>query len=153
MGMRCAVGDHALQSCASVRAGINRFAAWKGFGGGDEDAAPLGASFVNPELGDDTWINKAGMLLDNPLREMLWQAELVEFSAQTKMSAFLALPEPTRAGTDAKELEAFVANLKNEFHFPKSMLSVTAVPGDHTAGAAALRQAIDALQQRKADVC
>src|SRR5687767_7788141 len=82
LGMRTSVGQHADQSCAAVRAGINRFAEWPHFGIRlGEDEADLVAATADSELGDDPWVAKAAPLLTLPLGEVVWSAELYNLGA------------------------------------------------------------------------
>ncbi|MCC6507557.1 MAG: hypothetical protein IT423_00510 [Pirellulaceae bacterium] len=85
LGMQSAVGSCADQTCAAVRAGINRFAQWQWFtpnaeDESEEEAGPTGvtASAVEPDLGDKEWTEKSLMLLLTPFFEAVWHAKLTD---------------------------------------------------------------------------
>jgi 3-oxoacyl-[acyl-carrier-protein] synthase-1 len=99
IGMRSAVGYHAMQTAASVRAGLNRFTEWKHFG---VDDGGIVASWIPPDLGDCSWCEKLLDLARTPLAEALWQARLWEFPyllpclrRPARIHAFLG-PPPSR---------------------------------------------------------
>jgi len=95
-GMRTAVGNGSVQTCASVRAGINRFAEWPWFAPcespDDEEPSGIVGSAVTPDLGDEDWTVKAQMLLVEPIFEALWQARLFESTAIQSIVLYLATP-------------------------------------------------------------
>lgn len=154
MGMQCAVGRHALQACASVRAGVNRFAGWPLFPDPtDESGASVVASASPLELGDESWLRKAYPLLRPALDELLWNAELYEPATTVRIGGFLAAPGSGRQGITAQELDAFIARQRDNVWVSSHVGGVQIIPGDHTAGAAAIQQALLALQQNKFDVC
>ncbi len=99
IGMRTALGNTAAQTCAAVRAGMNRFAVWPHFtaAGDDEDGAggQLAAA-ADPSLGDEPWQVKAIDLLMQPLHEALFHAGLNNFAALKRdgMSPMVYLATP-----------------------------------------------------------
>src|SRR4051812_28765072 len=116
IGMRTAVGNDAVETAASVRAGIARFAAWEP--GMIVDNAPgvLGAALPD-NYGDLPWLEKVEELVSQPLHEALWDAGLHDFAALRARSrgvvaAYVATPYPDRSGTTAEAYRAFVAEAK-----------------------------------------
>jgi 3-oxoacyl-[acyl-carrier-protein] synthase-1 len=119
MGMRTAVGNTAVQSCASVRAGISRFAEWPYFSAaaGDaesEDEEPSGVvvSAMSDDFGDEPWTEKVFDALIEPLHEALWAAkryDLLTSRNQSRIGVYLATPCADRlpsARDEAAELGA-----------------------------------------------
>jgi 3-oxoacyl-[acyl-carrier-protein] synthase-1 len=84
IGMRTALGNSAGQTCAAVRAGLNRFAVWPHFtAAGEDEDGEVGqlAAAVDPPTGDEPWQAKAAALLLQPMHEALFHAGLGDFAA------------------------------------------------------------------------
>lgn len=99
IGMRTAVGNSAIQTCASVRAGINRFSAWSWFTPNEnsDNEEPIGvtASATSPDLGDEAWTTKSLALLIEPLHEAVWRSRLFdETSSVSTLSIKLYVSTP-----------------------------------------------------------
>lgn len=113
IGMRTAVGNTAAQTCAAVRAGMNRFAVWPHFSAAGEDEDGGGgqlAAAVEPSLGDEPWQIKAFHLLIQPMHEALFHAGLNDFQALKRDGlapmVYLATPyvgEPAERNDDVDE--------------------------------------------------
>lgn len=156
LGMRTAVGHHAAQSCASVRAGLNRFMAWRHFGvdGG------LTASWVRPELGDGSWVEKFVALAEPALAEALWTARLFDWPAYLPHSrspargrAFLATGYPDRAGVDSEQLQELVETVAEELFPEEANVRVELLSLEHVSGLVGVARACEELQQGRADFC
>jgi 3-oxoacyl-[acyl-carrier-protein] synthase-1 len=111
IGMRSSVGNCAAQTCASVRAGINRFGAWDWFAPTDngEGDGPSGvtAAACRPDLGDEAWSTKAIDLLMEPLHEAVWQAKLFEETSQKPngIRLYVSTPYQDRNLSESEEEE------------------------------------------------
>lgn len=154
VGARAAVGDHAVQVAASIRAGVSGFRAWPH--AGDDDAHA--AAFVDPDLGDGPWGEKALELLRDPVREALftaglWDQEAVaEWCRRGALRAFLGTPHPGREGGAPGRLVETVQELSEALLPAGIALPVEAYGLDQPAGAMALAQACEALQQGRLEV-
>src|SRR5258708_6099574 len=99
IGLRCAVGQGARQSCASVRAGVSGFVSWPHapLPSGDEDGSfGVIAAPVSPDLGDRSWVAKFPALATQPLLEALWMAGLGHLAGAPRTQAwgaFISVPE------------------------------------------------------------
>lgn len=153
IGMKSPLGNHAVQSAASVRAGINRFRSWPHFGVDLGEDSGLNASFMSPDLADDPWTEKAFELLEPALREALWSSRLYELEQyRGKLSAFLALPYPDREGTSVEQVQEFAVSLREDC-FGDAPVQTQIVALDHAGGLVAVAYAVEQLQARRADVC
>ncbi|HYI02169.1 beta-ketoacyl synthase N-terminal-like domain-containing protein [Hyalangium sp.] len=153
IGMKTPLGNHSVQSAASVRAGINRFRRWPHFGVDLGDDSGLNASFVNPDMGDDPWTEKAFELLGPPLEEALWSSRLYDLEKHRgKLSAFLALPYPDREGTTTEAFEEFAASLREDC-FGEAPVQTEIIALDHASGLVAVARAVEQLQRGHADLC
>jgi 3-oxoacyl-[acyl-carrier-protein] synthase I len=153
IGMKTPLGNHAVQSAASVRAGINRFRLWPHFGVDLGDDSGLNASFLSPDPGDAPWTEKAFELLGPPLEEALWSSRLYELEKfRGKLSAFLALPYPDREGTTTEEFQEFAVSLREDC-FGDAPVQTEILALDHAAGLVAVASAVEQLQKGRADVC
>jgi 3-oxoacyl-[acyl-carrier-protein] synthase-1 len=153
LGVRAPVGHHAVQACASIRAGINRFRGWRHLDGGPP------ASYFLPDMGDDPWPEKAFRLLELPFSEALWSAGLSTLPAQLvagreapRVQVFVGVPALGRQGVDGNRLVELKEELEEDL-LPDARLSIEFVPGDQVAGLLAIAHACSALQDRKADFC
>src|SRR5262249_50016236 len=104
IGMRTSVGQNAVQSCAAIRAGINRFGEWPFMDSPtDPDGGPVIGAAVVPPLGCGSWVDKFFELATQPFLEALWHADLGEAVSQDKpprWGVFLGVPHDTRPGVD-----------------------------------------------------
>lgn len=157
MGLRTPVGNDVVQSCATIRCGMARFAEW---GGGVLDGAeqPLAVGSLEPETGDDPWMRKVEDLVEQPLHEALWQAQIYDGSeyraadAKRRIAAFLALPSPGRPGIDDDAWRKFSIEAKRHCIAPASADAVELLALDHAAGLAAMARAVESLQAGEVDV-
>lgn len=140
-GMRTSVGNCTAQSCAAIRAGINRFTQWTEFtpaGSDDEgDEEPIGvtAAATSLELGDNSWMEKAELLLIEPLHEAIWEAGLVEATdAASRLPTRLYVSTPYR---DRLEWTAAAAQAQ------QNRRSVSADDGEDESDAEAIEEASD----------
>src|SRR5262249_38788206 len=114
IGMRTAVGQNAVQTCAAGRAGMNRFVEWASFADapGLEEAAATAAP-VRPDLGNVPWMEKFEALAAQPLLEALWMAKLNRPLAANAQRTALYLATPSdRPGVGAEALAAFRTELE-----------------------------------------
>ena len=154
VGLRSSVGNHAAQSAASVRAGINRFAGWQQFGVEAEPEGGVVAAFLRPPLPDSPWIEKALGLLQMPLLEALAGAELFDLRAFApgRVRAYLGVPYPDRGGLPLAEFQQFAEGL-GEDAFSDAEVPLELLALDQVGSLAAVARASEALQGGKADVC
>jgi 3-oxoacyl-[acyl-carrier-protein] synthase-1 len=159
VGMKTAVGEHAIQSCASVRAGVNRFAEWPHFGASfDEDGTALIVSAVQPDLGKGSWVGKARTLLTAPLYEAVVDAGLFDFEhVQRQMGGYragvyLGVPRPDRPGTPTGGLERFADEVGTEIFAAFSPHRIDLFALDQVGGALALAEAVGDLEEARVDV-
>jgi len=158
IGMRTAIGNHAVQSCASARAGINRFVEWPHFGtGGAEEGGGLVVSATTPDLGDGPWIEKAIPLVIQPLHEVLWHAGLYEGAGGgaggKRIGAFLGTPYSDRVGVDEDGFREFSIEARQHCISPTHATHMEIVASDHAAGLMAMARAIEQLQDGTLDIC
>jgi 3-oxoacyl-[acyl-carrier-protein] synthase-1 len=153
--MKTPLGNHAVQSAASIRAGLNRFSEWKHFQLGGSEAEPgLMASFV-PELASDrTWTEKTMDLLGQPIHDALWSARLFDLSdpKMGRLGMYLATPYLDRPGTTAEEWEELLEDLKEAVLTPVPVERMELAQVEHTGGLLALSKAAEDLSQGLVDV-
>jgi 3-oxoacyl-[acyl-carrier-protein] synthase-1 len=156
IGMRTAVGQHAEQSCASVRAGLNRFMTWQHFG---VDGGGLTASWTRPDLGERSWCEKLVELVRAPLAEALWSARLFDLPIylphsrkQARVQLFLGTPPLNRPGPSPEELEEFTETLTEDL-FPEGAIRLEFIHMEQVSGLAGVARACEVLQQGAADIC
>ena len=170
--MRTPVGAHAVQTAASVRAGVNRFRRWPHFGittGGEDDG--LTASFLAPDLGDDPWTAKVWSLVEQPLAEAIAAAGLEGARAPARVATIIALPvweEPAERETEDEDededdaaagsaLDELAASLREDLPW------CLRAGGDRGAlellclgtcgGLAAVGRAVERLARKDVDAC
>ncbi len=158
VGMRTAVGNDAVQTCATVRTGISRFAEWPFASIGQVEEGVVVAS-LSPDLGDMPWIEKAPEMVEQPLHEALWQARLYDtqaYRAQTqnksKIGAYLAMPSAGRVGVESRAEREFMIEAKVHCIAPASADMVEIIPMDQAAGLVAVARATQALSEGKIGV-
>lgn len=159
IGMRTAVGEHAIQTCASIRAGINRFAEWPHFGQPlDLDGTALVASAVQPDLGKGSWTRKARKLLTMPFYEAIVDAGLFDFDevrrrmGEYRAGVYLGAPRPDRPGSSEDALERFLSECGEKIFAPFSPVRTDIFALDQVGGAAALAAAVADLRESQIDV-
>lgn len=148
VGMRTAVGNTAVQSCAAIRASISRLREWPHFATSDGEDGGFVAAATQPDLGDGHWTEKALELLAQPTFEALWQAKLFDLSPQPnqqvlQVRVYLATPYSDRVGddSDAERIEGFVEEF-NQFLAEQMLVSeIKVYPAGHAAGLMAIAQA------------
>src|SRR5262249_35219826 len=122
IGMRTAVGQNATQTCAAVRAGINRFAEWPFLDAPiDPDGAPVCAAAGGAALGDGPWIDKFLDLATQPFLESLWNAglgEVVTSDEAPRWGVFLGVPPDNRAGVTEEGIAEFRQVAEDRELFP-----------------------------------
>jgi 3-oxoacyl-[acyl-carrier-protein] synthase-1 len=154
IGARAAVGDHAVQVAASVRAGVNGFRIWP-----ESGAVGFAAAFTDPVLHDAPWTEKALRLLEDPVREALWSAGLLDtprlaaILAGGRACGYLGIPHPTREGTRPGALEATLEQLSYLLvRGATAPLPLASFGLDQPAGALALARAGEALRAGRIDL-
>ncbi|AGC49031.1 3-oxoacyl-(acyl carrier protein) synthase [Myxococcus stipitatus DSM 14675] len=160
LGMRTPIGRHAAQSCASLRAGLNRFTPWPHFGVDGADSEGLTASFSCPDLGDRSWVEKLLDLVEMPLAEALLSAKLFELGEgrrsgrRVRVHVYLGTPYPDRPGVSPEDLQELTLHLAEDL-FPQApqSLRVQLVSLEHVSGLAGIAWASSALEEGTADVC
>lgn len=159
-GMRTPIGHHAAQSCASVRAGLNRFTPWPHFGVDGAGQEGLTASFTRPDLGDRSWVEKLTDLVEMPLAEALHSARLFELprglrsGRRARIQLHLGTPYPDRPGVSPEDFLEFTQHIAEDL-FPEAgeSLRLRLASLDHVSGLAGMAWASAALQSGEADVC
>ena len=159
-GMRTAVGNHATQTCASVRAGVSRFAEWPHFGATlDEEGTALIASATQPDLGNGSWIGKAIDLVTQPLHEATLHAGLYDLDAVKRAmggvyraAGFLAVPHPERPGTMADAFRQFLLDAQEHCIAPFHGTALEVHALDQAGGMVALARAVEELQANRIEV-
>lgn len=153
-GMVTAVGWHATQTAASVRAGFNRFRAWPHGRGRCEG---LAAAFVDPDLGDRPWTEKVFSLLSPAVEEALLQAGLCErarlepLAARSRLQVLVTCPPPVAPGT--RRLDPSLAVRLGSGLLPDGVgVALDLLPEGSGGLAAALAAATRALREERADV-
>ena len=113
LGLRCSVGQNAVQSCASVRAGIDRFGEWPHMSDlTDSEGAGIVGAAVIPDLGDENWTVKFSDLATQPLLEALWAAKLYDLTQpRERTGLYLATPALNRPGAE-EHLSGFAQELR-----------------------------------------
>lgn len=159
IGMRTAVGNNAVQTCASIRCGINRFREWPHLGAGfGEDGAALIASATQPDLGNSSWVDKTLELIMQPLYEVLWSAELYDYPALLSklgvcnIGAYLATPYRDRPGVTEADYREFAVDARQHCISVTQAQKVELMPLEHAGGLAALAMAVDELQDGVIDI-
>lgn len=159
IGMRTAAGNHAVQTCATVRAGVSCLAEWPHYGASfDEEGTALIAGATRPDLGDAAWIEKAEPLATLPVNEALWNAGLLATAPdgsrlqRSDAAAILSVPPADRPGTDADAHRAFALDAREHCIAPVHAAHVDIVARDQAGGIAALAQAVRMLSERRAAV-
>lgn len=154
IGMSTPVGRHAVQACASVRAGITRFAEWPYFQVTSEDGAVgLTASFFQPDLLLGNWCEKAYAMSHQAIAEAVFDAGLYDLERTGgRVGLFIATPGLERRGVDPEDHESFVADVREG-----GLLAVTPahhqlIAQDHVGGTAAIARAVQALNEQSIDV-
>lgn len=156
VGLRTAVGNNAAQTCAAVRAGMNRFGVWPWFGttGDEEGGGGLVGAAIVPDLGDAEWTAKANLMILQPVHEAMWQAGLhdPEESARKGWTprVYLATPYTDRfGGWSAEEgkaaYEAWLDECRNILRELVGLDSLWCFPSAHAGGFAALSRAVTEL--------
>ena len=156
VGMRCPVGNDAVQSAASVRAGISGYAPWPYFGVTFGEDAALIAAATLPDLRDGPWTDKALELIEPALAEALAGREdpRVRAPGVAKRTAFfLATPYATRSGVAEASFKAFVDEAHMQWQKSAAFGAVEIIAADHAAGLVAMARAVEALQKMERDLC
>lgn len=155
IGMRTSVGQNAVQSCASVRAGINRFAEWPFMDSAtDPDGGPVLGAAVTPELGSGSWVDKFFELATQPFLEALWSADLGELVTQEKPPRWgvcLGVPHDSRPGVSEEDAKLFQEAAADRDLFPVRPAKFDLFPNGHAAGLLALDQAAKSVAQGEID--
>jgi 3-oxoacyl-[acyl-carrier-protein] synthase-1 len=156
VGMFTSVGNDAVQSASSVRAGINRFAGWKHFGLTFDDA-PLTAAFTQPDLRDGPWSEKAAELLTPVLAEALFAAGCTDdgpgHAGPSRTSLIVGPPPPNRPHAPDDALSNVADELREDIAETFGFGAVEIVSLNHVSGLAALARGVAALEARSCDVC
>lgn len=156
IGMRCSVGHNAIQSCSSIRAGVNRFLEWDRFGAAiGVDEAVVKAAPVSPDLGDAAWIDKIDDLSEQPLMEAIWNAgayNLLNANGNLRSGLFLAVPLEDRAGISPSDLGEFQQQYEegeviSVLRGPRQLY-----PQEHVGGLVAMADAMEALEHGELDI-
>jgi 3-oxoacyl-[acyl-carrier-protein] synthase-1 len=156
IGMRAALGGHAVQVAASVRAGLSRLREWSDYETRD---GPLVTAFTDPNLGDRAWPEKALELLQQPLAEALAGAQLADFTevcrpnGSGRARAYVATPYADRPGTGEEAFKELGQTLGEDLFGEGVSVPLELVAMDHAAGAVATARACEALQRGEADWC
>ena len=156
LGLRCSVGQNVVQSCASIRAGIARFADWFHFAAsfGQEEATVIGAR-MDPDLGDRPWIEKLEEMATQPLLEALWMAGLDGLAADpeaVRWGLYLATPEDGRPGIEPEDLADFREDVNEGTVFQLDVPRIVNFAGDHAEGLQALGAAMKDLARGRIDL-
>jgi len=155
IGMRCPVGNDAVQSAASVRAGISGFAPWPYFGVTFGEDESLVAAATEPDLRDAAWTEKAFELIEAPMVEALAGAHpRARDPVEPKRAAlFVAAPYAKRLGVAEEDFKAFVDDARAHWQEAAALDTVEIVAADHAAGLVAMARAVETLQKRERDLC
>lgn len=157
LGMRCALGQNAVQSCAAVRAGISRFLEWPYMKDPTaEEETTLVAAAVVPDLGNCHWIEKFQNLLVQPLLESLWAADLThlgEAGDTTRWGMFLSMPALDRPGIEIEDAQEFLEDMQDKTLIPCEPASIVMISKGHAGVLLALDQAMRALMGNSLDLC
>ncbi len=159
VGMRTAVGNTAVQSCAAIRASISRLREWPYFATGDGEEGGFVGAATQPDLGDGHWTEKAIELLAQPTFEALWQAKLFDLSPEPnrqrlRVRVYLSTPYTNRVGDDpdAEQIDDFLQEF-NQFLAEQMLVSELKVyPAGHAAGLMAIAQACQDIANHETDL-
>lgn len=150
LGMRCAVGQNATQSAASVRAGICRFRTWPHDAADVETESDLVAGApVQPDRGDIDWIEKLDSLAQQPLVESLWMAKLdhlADAPGDEATGLYLGVPPLERVGVDPDNAKEFLDDLKEGTLFPFTPTKTVFVANGSASALKALEMAMNDLE-------
>ena len=153
--MRCPVGNDAVQSAASVRAGISGFAPWPYFGVTfGEDA--LVAAATEPDLRDGPWTDKALELIEPALAEALAGRENPRARDPVdprRTAFFVATPYAKRQGVAEAGFNMFVDDARMQWQNSAAFGAVEIIAADHAAGLVAMARAVEALLKLERDLC
>lgn len=150
IGTRCPVGNDAVQSAASVRAGISGFAPWPYFGVTfGEDGALVAAATV-PDLRDGPWTDKALELVEPALAEALAGRENPD---PQRTALFVATPYAKRPGVAEAGFKVFVDDAHMQWQKSAAFGAVEIITADHAAGLVGMARAVEALQKLERDRC
>ncbi|MBI3597293.1 MAG: 3-oxoacyl-ACP synthase [Nitrospirae bacterium] len=157
LGMRCALGQNVIQSCAAVRAGISRFREWPPADapGGDEEMVIAGAAVV-PDLGDRPWTEKLEELVTQPLLESLWMAGLDHIAEpynSTRLGLYLSVPQLDRPGIDEGNAEEFLEEIRENILFPFELGGAKVISTGHAGVLLVMEEAIRDLQASRIEAC
>ena len=148
-GMHTPVGTSAVQTSASLRAGISRLAAWPHHGHAGE---PLVVGSVAADGKDAAWVEKAVPILTPALYKALWQAGLYEHTYhRRRVGLFIATPSPTRTGVHPDLLADYGEYLGDVWTELAGNAAVHPVARAQVGGAVALAQACEALARGELD--
>lgn len=159
VGMRTAVGNTAVQSCAAIRASISRLREWPYFATSDGEDGGFVAAATQPDLGDGHWTEKAMELIAQPTFEALWQAKLYNLSPEPdkqglQVRVYLAMPYADRVedDSDTERIESFLDEF-NQFLAEQMFVSeIKVYPAGHAAGLMALAQACQDIVNRETEI-
>jgi 3-oxoacyl-[acyl-carrier-protein] synthase-1 len=155
IGMRTSVGQNAVQSCAAIRAGINRFGEWPFMDSpADPDGGPVMGAALVPPLGSASWMDKFSELATQPFLEALWHADLGEAVSQDRpprWGVFLGVPHDTRPGVEEADAARFREAVADQDLFPVRPAKLELFPHGHAAGLLALEKAARSLEQGEID--
>lgn len=148
-GMLTPVGTHAPDTCAAMRAGISRVAAYPHLSFAGE---PVHVGSVRPGRSDAAWVEKAAPMLSPVIHEALWQAGLYAYRwHRRRVGLFLATPSSTRKGVHPARLANFRDLLGDLWSKLAGNERVQLVERAHVGGAVALVQACEALAREEID--
>jgi 3-oxoacyl-[acyl-carrier-protein] synthase-1 len=154
IGARAALGEHAVQVAASVRAGISGFRAWGRLSGPDGE---LSAAPCEPRVPEGPWAEKTWRLLRGPAAEALHGAGWHDDGVLTKaletgrMRAYVGLPYADRAGVDPAHFAQATQALTFDLPPVPASVQVLGFGADQVAGLVALARAAEALQTGQVD--
>ena len=156
VGLRCSVGQNAIQSCASIRAGISRFIEWTHFGMafGEEGVLVVGAPLA-PDPGDHSWIEKARDLTLQPLYECLWNASLHENrpgGRPPRVTLYLGTPPLDREGVDPDDAAGYAEAADQPDWVPIPLERVVRIEEDTCAVLRLLNTARSDIVEGRTDV-
>jgi len=154
IGMSTPVGRHAVQACASVRAGITRFAEWPYFQVPSEDGAVgLTASFFQPDMLLGSWCEKAYALSHQAIAEALFDARLYDLErSPLRVGFFIATPSPERPGVEDEDLESFLGDVRDGGLIAVTPAYREVIAQDHVGGTAVIAKAAQALKEQTIDI-
>lgn len=148
-GMRTPVGANAPGTCAALRAGISRLAAWPHFGFAGE---PLNVGAVASGRKDAPWVEKAVPIVSPAIHEALWQAGLYAYTwHRRRVGLFFSTPSPTRPGVLPERLANFRMYVGDLWAELAGNELVHYIEQAHVGGALALAQASVAVAKGDLD--